>query len=189
MADIAEFMAPSTEVIPDTKTRKRKSSFTPETDTRQKARSLCKSADQWKIVSKYSEQRLYEFISEKQFDAEHGLHDTVFNFAHRLWALSVDKIAGGHGHIQNELINDLSLREAIQAEGIHFVQYLTNRWKIAALTSVDLFNGKQKYLASRADDIEINGTNCTQVPESTSAMAESETSAETDTENHTTRPD
>ena len=127
MADVTEFLAPSTEVRPDIKTKKRKSSSSSEQDTKQKARLLCKCPEQWKIISRYNEQRLLEFISEKQFDAEHDLHGTIFDFAHNMWALAFDKIAGGHGHIRTELMNDLSLREAIQAEGIHVVQYLTNR--------------------------------------------------------------
>ena len=51
----------------------------------------------------------------------------------------------------------MSLRKAIEAEGGRFVQFLNNRWKLVALTSVDIFNGKRQQMLEEpvATEIEI----------------------------------
>ena len=46
-------------------------------------------------------------------------------------------------------MSDITLRQSIEQEGGNFIQFLTNRYKIVALTCVDTFNGKQKEILLR----------------------------------------
>ena len=112
----------------------------------------CKCPEQWKAISRYSPKRLSEFINEREFDNQQQLYETIFSFAHRLFAMTMDKMSLGNGHVQTELESDVSLRQAIEQEGSILVQFLTNKWKIAALTSVDVFNGKRQQMLSEPID-------------------------------------
>jgi hypothetical protein len=116
------------------------------TELKQKARLLCRCSEQWKIVSRYSDQRLMEFVQERTFEQQQQLYNTVFGFAHTLWALSMDIILKGNGFVKQQIENDLSLRQAIEEEGVNFVSFLNNRCKFMALTAVDCFNGKRQQI-------------------------------------------
>ena len=129
------------------------------TELKQKARLLCQCPEQWKSVSRYSDQRLMEFVQEKQFDQQRHLYNTVFGFAHTLWALSMDIILKGNGFVKQQIENDLSLRDAIEEEGVNFVSFLNNRCKFMALTTVDCFNGKRQQLVSQPETIVIEESN------------------------------
>ena len=128
-------------------------------ELRQKARLYCQCPQQWKSVSRYSDQRLMEFVQEKQFDQQRHLYNTVFGFAHTLWALSMDIILKGNGFVKQQIENDLSLRDAIEEEGVNFVSFLNNRCKFMALTTVDCFNGKRQQLVSQPETIVIEESN------------------------------
>ena len=125
------------------------------TELKQKARLYCRCPEQWKSVSRYSDQRLMEFVQEKQFDQQRHLYNTVFGFTHTLWALAMDIILKGNGFVKQQIENDLSLRHAIEEEGVNFVSFLNNRCKFMALTAVDCFNGKRQQLVSQPETIVI----------------------------------
>ena len=125
------------------KKRKRDTVSDDVTTLRQKARLYCTCPQQWKSVSRYSQKRMEEFITEKDFERQQQIYTSVFGFVHQLWALAADTIARGNGHVQRELESDMSLRQSIEAEGTQFVQFLSNRWRLLALTGVDVFNGKK----------------------------------------------
>ena len=129
------------------------------TELKQKARLLCQCPEQWKSVSRYSDQRLMEFVQEKQFDQQRHLYNTVFGFAHTLWALAMDIILKGNGFVKQQIENDLSLRDAIEEEGVNFVSFFNNRCKFMALTTVDCFNGKRQQLVSQPETIVIEESN------------------------------
>jgi hypothetical protein len=63
--------------------------------------------------------------------------------------LGMDKACAGDGCIQTEIEGDISLRQAIEHEGSHFAQLLSNRFKIIALTLIDSYNGKMKEIKQR----------------------------------------
>ena len=44
-------------------------------------------------------------------------------------------------------MSDITLSLSIEQEGDNFIQFVTNRYKIVALTCVDTFNGKQKQIS------------------------------------------
>ena len=123
------------------------------TELRQKARLYCHCPQQWKSVSRYSDQRLMEFVQERQFEQQQHLYNTVFGFAHTLWALSMDIVLKGNGFVKQQIENDLSLRQAIEEEGVNFVSFLNNRWKFMALTAVDCFNGKRQQIVLQPEPI------------------------------------
>ena len=170
MTDINEYMAPAGGEI---KTKKRKLSA-PDDELRQKARLICKCPQQWKSVSKYNPARMREFIDEHEFDKQQSLHESVFGFVHDIWALCIDKMTRGDGFVQTELKNDLSLRAAFEIEGQKFVQFMTNRYKIIALTAIDGFNGKKQQVLSQPVVVEINDHRSTD-PEPNNPVVEPET--------------
>ena len=49
-------------------------------------------------------------------------------------------------------MSDITLPQSIEQEGGNFIQLVTNRYKIVALTCVDTFNGKQKEISLRPQD-------------------------------------
>ena len=60
-----------------------------------------------------------------------------------------DKLTADGGHVEEQIMSDITLRQSIEQEGGSFIQFLTNRYKIVALTCVDTFNGKQKEISLR----------------------------------------
>jgi hypothetical protein len=111
-------------------------------DMRAQAKSLCKSFEQYRSVSKYKKERLRDWLEQKQFDSDAALQETVFSFAHTAYAYAVDFLTKGGGHVKDRLSNDLTLRTAIEDEGRDMVKWLTNKSKIAFLTVSDTWEGK-----------------------------------------------
>jgi hypothetical protein len=159
--DIEQFMAPSdtpsvVTTKPTTKKRKRPADTTEDNhDLKAKARLLCTCHQQWKSVSKYAPKRMEEFIQEKEYEKQRALFASVFGTVHQIWALVADKMAKGNGYVQTELESDVTLRQAFEEEGSQFVRYITNRWKLVALTSIDVFNGKRTQLKSEPSPVVI----------------------------------
>ena len=170
MTDINQYFSSEPRVNPDSvvtpvvvskKKRKRENDDGGLSDLKQKARLYCSCPQQWKSVSKYGLKRMEEFVQEKEFERQQQLFDNIFGFAHQFLALALDTVTKSNGFVQTEIENDLSLRQAIEAEGARFVQFLNNRWKLLALTSVDVFNGKRKQLLAEPpaepEIVEIHG--------------------------------
>ena len=159
---VEEFFAKLTEVDSDTPlkvTKKRKTTADRSSEhdaLKKRARLHCKCPEQWKIVSRYNTKRLGEFVEEQDFMNSQQLYESIFGFAHQLLGLVMDTLTKGDGHVQREIENDLSLRHAIEQEGSMFVNFLTNRFKIAALTTIDTFNGKQLEIKSRPVYVEAD---------------------------------
>ena len=49
-------------------------------------------------------------------------------------------------------MSDITLPQSIEQEGGNFIQFVTNRYMIVALTCVDTFNGKQKQISLRPNE-------------------------------------
>ena len=131
------------EPAPEKKTKKRKIE---ETDTtyKDKARLICKCPEQWKIVSRYSAEKLKAWVQEKEFEETKLLHETIFSFVQKAIAFGLDKLSGGDSYVRDEINADLSLRNAIETEAGNFVDFLSNRVKIIALLATDTCQGKLK---------------------------------------------
>ena len=135
-----------------TGTRKRKATTTTkedQTELKKRARLYCKFPEQWQAVSKYNTKRLEEFCMEQEFMNQKELYDSIFGFVHSMIGLAMDTVSGGDGYVKDEIESDISLRQAIEHEGSHFAQLLSNRFKIIALTLIDSYNGKQKEIKQR----------------------------------------
>ena len=149
------FVEPNSSVDPVVVTKKRKLSSTDSTkrnefdDLKKRARLFCKCPEQWRSVSRYNPKRLREFVDEQSWTQEQALHGSIFGFVHKLLGLVVDTLSKGDGHVQREIEDDVSLRQAIEQEGAQFAHYLSNRYKIVALTACDTFSGKRKEIESR----------------------------------------
>jgi hypothetical protein len=160
---IGDYMADIPAVVTvEPKNKKRKKTVTRDEELRQKARFYCKCPEQWRSISRYSEKRLLEFVQEKEFNDQQQLYDSVFTFALNVIASGLDIITQGNGHVRTELENDVTLKMAIEQEGSRFIQFLNNKFKIIALTSIDVFNGKrhQSLLEPIVEEVieEINGS-------------------------------
>ena len=130
--------------------RKRKAAIKEDqTDLKKRARLYCKCPEQWRAVSRYNPKRLEEFCMEQEFLNQKELYDSIFGFVHSMIGSAMDAVSGADGCVKHEIENDVSLRQAIEHEGSHFAQLLSNRFKIIALTLIDTYNGKQKEIKQR----------------------------------------
>jgi len=114
-----------------------------EDDTlRKKARFYTKSAEQWKVISRYPPKRMEEFVQEKDFEAKKELEGNILDGVFSFVAGGIDTATRGDGHVQQQLMADVSLKNAIKQEGADFVQFFSNKVKILVLTFLDISNGK-----------------------------------------------
>ena len=133
-------------------------------DLRKRAQLYCTCPEQWRSVSRYSAERLAQFVSENQFREEQHLHNTIFSFVQRGLAFLADKFSAGGGYVQEQIENDESLRAAIAAEGGNFVGLLNNKVKLFSLMAVDTATGKMNQKLREPQIVEIteeikNGNN------------------------------
>lgn len=140
----------SNSVVPPivvTKGKKRKTTQSTEKEAtdelRKRARLHCKCPEQWKIISRYNQKRLEEFICESDYASQALLFNSLFGFTHKVIALILDVSSAGDGFVREQVEADVTLRACIEQEASCIVQYLTNRWKMLALCIVDIGNGKQ----------------------------------------------
>ena len=136
--------------------KKRKSEKQPiDEDLRNKARYYCTCIEQWRSVSRYSAERLVQFVQENEFREQQHLQNQVFDFAQRGLGYLIDKFSGGNGFVSEQIENDQSLRSAIVAEGGNFVSLLNNKVKLLALLATDTMTGKlnQKLREPQIEDI------------------------------------
>ena len=125
-------------------------------ELKQKARLFCQCSEQWKIISKYNVEKLKGWVEEKEFDQQRALFQTVFDFTQRAIAFGFDLICKGDTYVDQEIQNDVSLRQAIEVEAANWVQFLSNRFKIATLIAIDVSNGKIKQrLENKASTVTI----------------------------------
>ena len=123
--------------------KKRKSEKQPiDEDLRNKARYYCTCIEQWRSVSRYSAERLVQFVQENEFREQQHLQNQVFDFMQRGLGYLIDKFSGGNGFVSEQIENDQSLRSAIVAEGGNFVSLLNNKVKLLALLATDTLTGK-----------------------------------------------
>jgi hypothetical protein len=157
MSDIDAYMAPVvasvvTPVVTRTKPEKRKR---PEADSSiAQARLMCESAEEYLKVSNMNATKIEQFISEKQYTKSKQLTNTIFGAIHELIAIAADTVIRGDGHIKDEIMRDVSLKSAIIDECDNWASYLSNRWKIGILLSIDVFNGKRTCFSNQSPHIE-----------------------------------
>jgi hypothetical protein len=78
----------------------------------------------------YGKDRLEQFVIEHDFNAQQNLYESLFGCTHKLLAVVCDKItACSRAHL-----SDITLPQSIEQEGGNFIQFVTNRYKIVALT-------------------------------------------------------
>ena len=114
-----------------------------ETDMRRVARRYCASIEEWNEVKNLSAAKLEDFCHEKEFINEKKLNTSIIAAIHNGIGLVLDKLTRGNGYVYEEITNDLTLRAAIEEEGVEWLQYITNRVRIALLSTIDTINGKR----------------------------------------------
>jgi hypothetical protein len=130
-------------VTKTTKKRKITQEKTSSDELKQKARMLCTSAEQWRSVSRYSVLRLDQWVQDKEFEQTTAFHENVFDFVHKSYAVILDKLSGGAGYVEDQLLCDLSLKAALVEECYKMVGFITNKYRILALTTADCTHAKR----------------------------------------------
>ena len=152
-SDLSSFVKPVPEEVnktvdPEpTSKKKRKKSDGRDTeleDMRKLAKSYCSCFEQYNSIRRYSKQRLADWLEQKEFEVDHNLKNSVFSFVQQAYAFVLDKLTKGDGHVQNQIANDLTLRQSLEDEGRNLLQYLSNKSKILVLTSADVYHGKSE---------------------------------------------
>ena len=115
-----------------------------EREIKEKARLYCSCSEQWVVISKYSAQKLKEWVDLKEFDNQKKLNETIFSFVHSAIAYAFDLILHGESYIKHEIENDVSLRHSLEIEAGNWATLLSNKLKIGCLLSVDSANGKMR---------------------------------------------
>ena len=151
------------EVVTNQKKKRKLDEKKDDTDElKQKARLYCSCTEQWKIINKYSVDKLKTWVDEREFEQTKRLHETVFSFVQRAIAFGLDTVTFGDDHVSKEIQDDVSLRQALEVEAGNWLAFLSNRFKILALLSADVANGKLKQKQenkSMITIIEQNGNN------------------------------
>ena len=166
-ATIREFLPPpdaTPQVVVKHGTKRKKKSVEDKENTedlKRRARLYCKCPEQWRSISRYAPKRLEEFCQEQEFNRDEKMYNGIYEFAHSMYALAMDKLSLGDGYVEQELKADISLRQCIEIECGQLCKYLTNRYKFLALSTVDVTNGKRRqwFECPAPDPIieEING--------------------------------
>ena len=128
-------------------------------DLRKRAQLFCTCPEQWRSVSRYSKERLEQFVQENEFRQQQSLQLQVFGFVQRGLAFVTDKLSGGNGYVQQQIEKDQNLRTAIQAEAGSFIGLLNNKVKLFALMASDTCVGKMNQQLNEPKIIEIKNDN------------------------------
>jgi hypothetical protein len=115
-------------------------------ELKKKAKFFCRCPEQWTTVNKMSKPRMKDWVAEKEYEKQAELYSTVTDFAHEMFAMVFDKLSRGDGYVESELKADQSLKECLRNELGSIVSYLTNRWRLGALTMIDVTNAKRRQL-------------------------------------------
>ena len=148
MKDDFESYETTTTTVPPvavtTKKRKRVIADDGDDILRQKARLFAKTPEAWRSVSKYSAVRLKEYVEEHEHQQQQHLHETVFDFTHKMIGVILDKISKADGYVQREVESDITIRQCIEIEMQNWVTFLSNRYKALACLGIDVVNGKKR---------------------------------------------
>ncbi len=123
------------------------------------AKGHCHTPDEWHNVSTMNKSKLQKYIAEQEFNQNQNLKVTFFSGLHKIFAFAVDTVSRGNGHVQEQLLNDMPLKQALEDEALPLLAYLNNRSKIAMLFIHDVIQGKmtQKLLDPKITIEETNG--------------------------------
>lgn len=111
---------------------------------RKRAQGYCQTWQDFKIIRGYKRNKLRQWLEEKDFEKDSELREVVFDTLHSCYARLLDMLARGGGLVREEIESDLSLRLALEEEGKRFISFMTNRYRILALSASDVYHGKVK---------------------------------------------
>ena len=110
---------------------------------KRKARFYCSCPEQWRAVSRYTPQKMSEFVAEKEFQQNKDLSTTVFNGIHKGMAGLLDMVSNGEGHVEEQILADVTLRQSIEEEGASLIFLIQNKVRIIVLSVLDVYHGKR----------------------------------------------
>jgi hypothetical protein len=135
------------------------------------AKSFCTCPEQWKSVSRYSKEKLKDFVETKNFEKDAAMRDTVFSALHKVYAFTLDFLTKGDGYVKTQIENDISLKDAIEVECGSFLKFLNNKSKIAFLTSTDTVQGKLTQKQNEIAVIELDANVDNETPDQSLELA------------------
>jgi len=143
MLDDAKIGAPAPK-----KSKKRKSEASPSDpaikELREKAKFYCKNIHEWRVVSKYNQQKLQDYLSDQSFLNSAENYQQCSEIIANVYAFVVDKLSKGDGFVEAEIKNDISLRNSIQKEMVEILKTITNRLQIGLFSVIDVIHGKKR---------------------------------------------
>lgn len=113
-------------------------------DLRERAKYHCKSVEDWRVVSKYPEERLKQFMDDLDYVASHETYEKVSEILTHVFAYFMDRVTKGEGEVEKEIKNDISLRNCVHKELVEVIKIVSNRMQIGFFTMIDILEGKKK---------------------------------------------
>jgi len=117
-------------------------------ELKSQAKYHCKNIEEYRKVSKLSKEKLELFLSDSVYFDSVEMMQKASVYVHELYSLILDTCGKGDGFVKEQLMSDMSLRNAIQKELLQYSQYLTNRAQIFIFTLTDCIEGKKRQQAS-----------------------------------------
>lgn len=149
--DNAPLFADASLPVPAAKISKKKRKKDDDDEARalkHKAKYYCRDPKEWRIVSKYSKDKLETYLSDQEFLSAAKIAEQISSFTQNFYAMVLDKVTKSDGYVEQEIKNDLTLRDAISRELVEYVKHITNRFQIAIFSTVNVINGKRKQQAN-----------------------------------------
>lgn len=120
-----------------------------EDTTRKRARYFCSNPEQWRIVSRYSVQKMQDWVQDQEFAQQKQDQKNILDGAVFCLGSILDTVTAAEGHVKNQILADESLKQAIREEGSEWVNFLNRKIKAAILIAVDVFYGKSDQLRAQ----------------------------------------
>ena len=122
-------------------TKKRKLDYDKD-QIRAEAKQLSACPEQWTLVSKYSIGKMKDWVESKRFEQDRKFQQNIFEGVHKLYAMAIDVISKGNGFVQEQLLDDESLKESLHLELSTILKFLNNKTRILFLTGNGTVTGK-----------------------------------------------
>ena len=113
---------------------------------RDKAKAMCSCPEEWKYVSKKKINVLREWIIEHEFIRDKQTQSSISAGAAGVFTGILDWSMGGKGHVSSELMENQAWRDSFDEEVSGWTKFLSNKARLAVLTSTGCVNGKQSQL-------------------------------------------
>ena len=118
---------------------------------RQQAKAMCTCPEEWRLISKYKHNRLKEWITEREFLRDKETQQSITTGAASVFCNMLDWSIKAKGHVADELMQNQGWRTSFDEEVSGWSRLLSNKMRLAVMTSTGVVNGKQAQLKLSPD--------------------------------------